>query len=330
MKATTFWPLTARAIEGTSQPGSRTEVGVLSGDTPTTLEPYELGMAGHVAVLGEDAHPSPVIFAFPSRHRHAEGASFSTEFLQPAGLHPTLQLRIASGPPPRSSSSDDGSLASSCKLHAYLTLPRHIFADKYQLSDPLFLASKNLTALRHTTQPVDLEAPDYAVSSWGSAILLELAPPVEQQAQIWTAEVPLHLRYLQPADGGYRTVELPYPAVFWACAAEDGTKFSTNPFDRVNLGYDGLFGPRTEFWHVTPDPLLAPDKASRPTTGSLKSAVRVPVLDSSRIDKVNVGTAAVVLLGFSWVLWKLLAVYRKAGYGRLQKPETAAAEKKTQ
>lgn len=335
VKVTTFWPLAQRPVHVASLPGARTEVGILAADSPQSLEPYELGMAGHVAVLGQDSHPSPVLFAFPSRHRDAEGAAFSAAFLEPTGLHPTLQLRITSGPPPRESSSpdDDGDdvVASSCRLHAYLTLPRHIFADKYQLSDPLFLASKNLTALHHTTQPVDLEAPDYAVSTWGSAILVELAPPAEPKqtrasTQDWTAEIPLHLRYLQPADDGYRDVDVPYPAVFWACAAEDGTKFPTNPFDRVNLGYDGLFGPRTEFWHVAPN---APVTSAAGSLRLLKSSVHVPVLDASRIAWVNAGTAAVVLAGFTWVLWKLLAVYRKGGYGRTPRPAPSTTEKKT-
>ncbi len=184
----------------TSRPGARTEVGLLAPDTPANLEPHELAVSGHLAVLGQDDQPSAALFSFPSRHRHSD-AAFSCSFLEPTGLHPTLQLRVTSGRPPVEDSF--------CALHAYLTLPRTIFADRYQLADELFLQSKNLTALRHMTQPVDLEAPDYAVKLWGSAVLVELAPPTSKADHPWTAEVPLHLRYLAPAPGGYATVEIP-------------------------------------------------------------------------------------------------------------------------
>lgn len=302
----------------------RVEVGILARDNPHGIEPHELGLSGSLTVLGQDKKPAATIFKFPARHRRVEDASFSAAFLQPAGLHPTLQLQLhgaAAAPPDLGV--DDGS--SHCSLHAHLTLPRSVFADKYQLSDSLFLDSKNLTALRYISQPVDLEAPDYAVKLWGSAALLELAPPsppkttAEEGAR--TVEVPLHLRYLSPAPGGYRTAQVPHPAVFWACTTEEGTKFPASPFERVNLGYDGLFGPRTVFWHVDP---VAPGAAG----AKLLSEVRVPVLDLDRSGWVSAGTAAVVLLGFGWVAWKLLAVYLKTGYGPQQ--QMKALEKKEQ
>ncbi|KAJ0104338.1 hypothetical protein J7T55_011122 [Diaporthe amygdali] len=296
----------------------RIEVGILATDKPHGIEPHELGLSGSLTVLGQDKKPAATIFKFPARHRHVDGASFSAAFQEPAGLHPTLRLRLhgAAAVTPPNLGQDDGS---ACSLLAHLTLPRAVFADKYQLSDPLFLGSKNLTALRYISQPVDLEAPDYAVKLWGSAALLELAPPSEPESS-WTAEVPLHLRYLSPAPGGYRTARVPHPAVFWACTTEEGTKFPASPFERVNLGYDGLFGPRTVFWHVDP----APGEAG----GSLFSEVRVPVLDVDRSGWVSAGTAAVVLLGFGWIAWKLLAVYLRTGYGPQE--QMKALEKKEQ
>jgi hypothetical protein len=207
---------------------------------------------------------------------------------------------------------------SSCSLHAYLTLPRAIFADKYQLADGLFLSSKNLTALRYISQPVDLEAPDYAMSVWGSALLLELQPPREQGDTTWTAEIPLHLRYLSPSEGGYGVINVPWPAVFWACNAVDGTKFPNSPFDRASLGYDGLFGPRTLFWHVNPKP---------EADDSLIHQIRVPVLDLEKAGWISAGTTAVVLIGFAYIVWKLMSVYRRTGYGS-QRPVTEIEKKK--
>lgn len=230
------------------------------------------------------------MFSFPSRHRQAQGA-FDIKLLEPAGLHPTLQIRISSERPLQDSS---------CSPHAYFTLPQFIFPDKYQLSDDLFLKSKNLTALRYVTQPVDLEAPEYVMDTWGSAMLLELSDQPDHTLQKgWTVEVPLHLRYLSPTEGGYRTKSIPYPAVFWACHAEEGTKFPTNPFERVNLGYDGLFGPRTVFFHIPPAPGLE----------KLQTPITIPVLDADKTEWVNAGTAVAILLGFTWVLWKLYVSY---------------------
>ncbi|KAL3419395.1 hypothetical protein PVAG01_09617 [Phlyctema vagabunda] len=308
-----FWEPRAWEVDlSNKNPKDRLEVGVLSVESPK--EPEELSLGGFLTVVGEDKKPSPTLFSFPARHHPVPGI-FSAKFITPTGLHPSLGLGISSNRPP----TDERS----CSLHAHLTLPRAVFPDKYQFSDPLFLASKNLSAVHHVTNPVDLEAPTYTLSSWGSSLLLELAPPESNSEQAWTAEIPLHLRYLPPSSsnatgGGKTSLELPYPVLFWACVADEGSKFPINPFDRVNLGYDGLFGPKTMFYHLSPDP----------SAGRLTNVVDVPVLDLSRSKYVELGTAAVVLLGFSWVLWCLLGVWRRNGYGRTE--VVAVAEKKKQ
>ena len=312
LKITALWPYQRQPIYASSRPNVRTELGVFSAEKTRTMKEHELGLSGLLTVLGQDSKPSATMFSFPSRHRDAE-SSFSAEFATPAGLHPILQLRLASNKPPV----DDPS----CSPHAYFTFPRTIFADKYQFGDALFLASKNLTALRYISQPVDLEAPEYVMKLWGSAVLLELAPPPSSEVEPWAAEVPLHLRYLTPKKGGYENIDIPYPAVFWACNAEEGTKFPNNPFERVNLGYDGLFGPRTVFWHVEP----RPEASSR-----VMSPIRVPVLDLDKMDWVNVGTAVTVLAGFFWVSLKLLSVYLRSGYGRETHRTSETGDKKRQ
>jgi len=200
--------------------------------------------------------------------------------------------------------------SSSCALHAYLTLPSTLFLDRYQLSDPLFLASQNLASLRSISGETDLEKPDWVVDRWGSAALLELPSPsdldsreIKGQPRIWNVSVPMHLRYLPPTDmgsltAGQREIEVPWPIVFWACEAEEGLKMSVNPFDRVNLGYDGLFGPKTMFYHVPP------------AEGLLVAGISVPVLDVRDGLNVERGTAVVVLLGFAWVLYQLFGTIR--------------------
>lgn len=244
--------------------------------------------------------PGPVRFSFPSRHHPLpkdDLSTFKTSFRAPIGLHPTYEIAISGSSiePP----------AESCSLHAYLTLPSTIFIDRYQLSDELFLASQNLTSLRTLSGETDLEAPTWVVKKWGSAALVELAPPdanaVSQYSQ-WTATIPMHLRYLPPTDEnstmpGHRTIDIPSPAVFWACEAEEGLKMAVNPFDRVNLGYDGLFGPKTMFYHVPPQ---------GNEVGSLMTPIQVPVINTAKSHYVEIGTAVAVIVGFLWVAWKLV------------------------
>ena len=75
---------------------------------------------------------------------------------------------------------------------------------------------------------------------------------------------------------------------------------NTNPFDRVNLGYDGLFGPRTMFYH------LQPASDGKP----LLEDIRVPVLDlqGPKMKWIESGTVMMVILGSLWVCLSLLAV----------------------
>ncbi|KAL6713062.1 protease B nonderepressible form [Lecanora helva] len=279
------------------------ELGVLANQKPT--QPEELSLGGFLAVVGEDTKPNPTLFSFPSRH-HLADANFSTSFTQPTGLHPTLRLAL-----PRSLTRP----SSECALHAYITIPSFLFVDQYQLSSPNLLASKNLHSIRSLSGETDLEAPNWAVSRWGSTLLLQLAPPStgesSSQEDIWHADIPLHLRYLQPSDtpknhsgkpessGGYKSLSVPWPNVFWACPTDEGTKMNTNPFDRVNLGYDGLFGPRTMFYHLRPA-----------VYGKhLIETLTAPTLDPSSLGWIEIGTVVSVVIGFLWVLWKLVRVY---------------------
>ncbi|KXJ97508.1 PIG-X protein [Microdochium bolleyi] len=309
VKVSVMWPHGKQQLALTALPGQRLEVGIMTPDAPPYVGPDELGVAGLLVVLGEHQKPNPTLFAFPARHKAAQ-SSFSSRFLSPAGLHPSLQLSISSAKPPL----DD----QTCAMFAHLTLPRTIFGDRYQLQDDLFMASKNLTALRHMSGPVDLEAPDYVMKLWGSSALLELKPPAIKADQPWTAEVPLHLRYLSPASGGYETISVPYPALFWACEAEQGINFANSPFDRPHVGYDALFSSETLFWHVEP----------KPESGNmLTNDIEVPVLDIEKAAWVNLGTAVAVALGFSWVLWKLASVVKRSGFSTTT-PDNVLAKKR--
>lgn len=241
------------------------------------------------------------LFSFPSRHHPlpptSASATFKTTIQHPSGLHPKLHLRfprqLLTQPP-----------QDTCTLHTYLTLPSTLFIDRFQLSDRLFLDSQNLVSLQSLIGEDDLEAPNWVISRWGSAALIELAASgaaVDGEGEMWTAAIPLHLRYLSPllSDVGKdstASVQVPWPIVFWACEVEDAElNLDNNPFDRVDLGFDGLFTPQTLFYHVPP----ARD-AMR-----LVEEIQVPVLRADSAGWVQMGTFLAVVVGFAWICWQL-------------------------
>ena len=137
-------------------------------------------------------------------------------------------------------------------------------------------------------------------------MLMELAPPPRShgsRSEAWSAYVPLHLRYLQPEARGRGTVKVPWPVVFWACPAQEGTKMSTNPFDRLNLGFEGLFGPRTMFYHLTPH--------TDSWTQDLIEGLQIPVIDAEKLANTETGTVVIVLLGTIWLVAKLVRMLSK-------------------
>ncbi|KIW00708.1 uncharacterized protein PV09_07694 [Verruconis gallopava] len=277
------------------------EVGVLSNEKPD--EDEELKYSGVLTQVGKDKEPSPVLFSFPARHHPLPSSStFFTSFPPPTGLHPTLKITL-----PTASSAASPPLPH-CALHTYLTIPSTLFIDRYPLNDPLFLRSNSLKALHALSGATDLEAPDYLTPAWGSAALFEVdtADAAIKGSSSFSFTIPLHLRYLPPAGNasrGLRPVHVPDPVLFWACPAEEYGKFPSSPFDRVNLGYDGLFGPKTVFFHFTP--AASADGAH---TAKLVRRLDVPVLDLDRSWYVELGTVIAVLFGAALVGLPLVKV----------------------
>jgi hypothetical protein len=290
------------------------EIGVLMHEP--NPDPEDVQFGGFLTVLGQDTSPSklnpslpsnipdknpePTRFQTPTRHYpHLSTTStsnhpqphpltYTTSLNRPTGLHPILTLSFPAThlAPPNPT----------CKLHTHLILPSYFFIDKYQFTDPLFLASKHLTSLRSLAGATDLEAPDWVVKEWGSAALFEIAHPITpSEGGDWNVSIPLHSRYLPAAPASHTRLPLPWPVVFWACRADEGAKQAANPFDRIHLGYEALFGPKTRFMHVQP-------AVSRDAV----EWIDVPVLDTRGagwVEMGTVGTVVVAFLGLCWVLF---------------------------
>ncbi|KIX96834.1 uncharacterized protein Z520_07554 [Fonsecaea multimorphosa CBS 102226] len=305
-----FTTLDAWNLDVQSRKDDRVEVGILSASPAT--EPSDLQLSGFLTVVGEDDHPKATLFSFPSRHHsfgsdQAKFQKYTVSFDEPTGLHPTLRISFPSAV--SLTEPENKPPGSVCALQTYLTLPSHIFADKYAFlsNDPLFQKLHHVGLLHSIAGETDLEAPDYVVRKWGSTMLLELQTPngsigeTRAAVGVWDVTIPLHLRYLEPKNGSSSEVEVPWPIVFWACTADDGTKFPVNPFDRIQLGFEGLFGPRTMFYHLDP----VPTQGAAP--GRLIERISAPVLDlnAASPSKIESLTMATIALGFLWVLLKL-------------------------
>ena len=305
----------------------RVEVGVLQSSPPTNS--HELKLSGFLTVIGEDDSPKPTLFAFPSRHHTLPGSQINQVYRvsvqQPQGLHPTLKISFPS--PSALKWPENRPEGSTCALQSYFVLPSYIFADEYAFmsGDPLFAESHHIQATHSISGETDLEAPDYVVKGWGSTLLIEPSLPSVNTSSMrlggdaWDVTVPLHLRYLTPSPGGQSSVDMPWPIVYWACTAEDGTKFPVNPFDRVNLGFEGLYGPRTMFYHLFPAP--------HSVAGRLVGELHVPVYSGNKIGAsvVELTTMVVIAVGFLWVVAKLWP-----GFMSQTRQDTAKSTKKQQ
>ena len=78
---------------------------------------------------------------------------------------------------------------------------------------------------------------------------------------------------------------------------------STNPFDRLNLGFEGLFGPRTLFYHLTPH--------TSSGTENLIERLQIPVIDAEKSTNTETGTVVIVMLGTIWLVAKLVWMLSK-------------------
>ncbi|RMZ91216.1 hypothetical protein DV736_g1532, partial [Chaetothyriales sp. CBS 134916] len=302
----------------------RIEVGILN--PSAAKDAYELQLSGLLTLVGEDDHPKPTRFHFPSRHHRmarsqSRAQQFTVSVAQPQGLHPTMEIQF---------SGDKGLTApenrpegSECALHAYLTLPSTVFVDEYAFksNDPLFGESHGIQTTRVITGETDLEAPDYVVDKWGSIVLLELRTDQSRVVNASKVTLPLHLRYLPPSANGTWSVDVPWPVVYWACTAKEGINFGVNPFDRVNVGYDALHGPRTVFYHLDAKPAVGDRVVQR---------MKVPVYSLGSIDPgfVEVGTLLAIAVGFVWVVVQLWPVVQAQVSSVLVGPKAEGVEKK--
>ena len=195
-----------------SNPNIRIEVGIFGEGTGEDKDEYAI--TGIRAILGESPDFEPTVFTFPHRHHILSSTTqlLNTSLSPSYGSHPVLQtiLPISTLQPPM----NDTLNHETCNLHALYTLSKDVFVDKYQLTQLSQFQSGGIKNLRGVWGETDLEDPSYKTNGWGSIILID----IEQENSELILELPLHLRYLEPLDGGgNRHLDILPPEIFWAC-----------------------------------------------------------------------------------------------------------------
>lgn len=143
-------------------------------------------------------------------------------------------------------------------------------------------------------------------------MLIELDIPDEgEDLKAMNVTVPLHLRYLPPAESGFRNISVSWPIVFWAC---DGPEERFSPFDRRHLGYDMAFPPDTSFYNLHPRRQTTTGEKGDIISASTPfvETIDVPVLrlsdEGGWLDSASVvenATVLVILVAFGYLVYIL-------------------------
>jgi hypothetical protein len=193
-----------------AQSNVRIEVGIFGEGHGQDKDECSLG--GLRAILGQDKDFEPTLFTFPHRH-HVLHSKLETSLSPTYGSHPTLQTvlsTLALQAPMNDTYNHD-----TCSLHAMYTLSNQVFVDKYQLAQLAQFGSGGIQEVHGVWGETNLEDPSYHTPGWGSIVLVDIPDELETTL---TLELPLHLRYLEPVDGGgKRHVDILPPEIFWAC-----------------------------------------------------------------------------------------------------------------
>lgn len=137
-------------------------------------------------------------------------AALTCSIHPPNGFHPTLLTKVSHLPRGHDSGIN-------CTLHLYYTLPPLLFIDPYELEH-----RRDTYTFRYWGAN-NLELPVTAILREEAGLLLhvknKLSEDVGDERAI-EVEVPMHLRYGEPENGGYiglEEVKVGWPKGFFAC-----------------------------------------------------------------------------------------------------------------
>ena len=288
--------------------GDRTEAGIFNEGIGEDKDEYAL--SGVRVVVGVDTEFQPAVFTFPHRHHILSKHVLQTSLSPPYGSHPILQTILppsALRPPVNDTLNHE-----TCNFYALYTLSKEVFVDKYQLAQLAQFSSGGLQNVQGIWGETDLEDPSYKTKGWGSIVLINVTRTNPKS----TLELPIHLRYLGPQDGGgYRNTEVLPPQLFWACQndAESTTStpflltldFAVSPFNPSSQSVlHSLFSSDTVFYHIPGHDTHDSYSQGKHSKGVV--SINVPVADVSQAILVKSLTIFGILIGFTYLFVKSL------------------------
>ena len=150
----------------------------------------------------------------------ASSMSISSNFVPTQGFHPVLHISVTPSPAP----------APSCRLFSLISVPPSFIIDRYQLSQLHIEGKLGIQdGILEVLGEGDLEGPTWKAQE--AAALIQLSNNASTGTRETKLEVPLHMRYQQPAKRRRKTekgleedrveVKLNQPRVFWACTGRE-------------------------------------------------------------------------------------------------------------
>lgn len=225
------------------------------------------------------------------------------------GSHPKLHLNLTAP-----TTLEDG-----CTQHILLTLPPHIFIDKFEFP------------FEHTMWGhADLELPVHALEdSNPTYVLLNVAEESMRREDSRISpvhlELPLHLRYAEARNGGeYERTTMDYPLVFTVCPAPHGSSEPCTSFQPpATRAHTDLAYSSAQLQSIPP-PFHSPfDERQNSITiiprraqnGAHHHEFFIPVGNTDHLPFVQFGTAVLVFLCFIQVGSTLLSAYTRIQQG---------------
>lgn len=189
-----------------------------------------------------------------------------------------------------------------CTIHLYYTLPPQIFVDPHELA--LRRASY---AYRHWGS-TELEKPAHALDtgeadtevliiSEDTKFLVGVDGTDTAAHREVTVDVPMHLRYGPPsASGGYEEVQLRWPTAFLICPSN----LSSSDHPPSHLCAD--FSLPTHVLNSLPPKKSCFPVHPLPSSGPNSNTILLPLGNTAHLAAVEIGTAAVILACFFWLV----------------------------
>ncbi|WVO17111.1 hypothetical protein L204_104801 [Cryptococcus depauperatus] len=218
--------------------------------------------------------------------------NLTLSFSRPS-FHPILRIELPKSP---SESTTSGLLCQPLILLS-ITLPDGLFVDPDELEGrwPVNLGadiespdSSSPTVVKWFVNPsvVDIERPLLGDSASRHTLSLAVKPPARRPKNSARLCLPLHVRYLPPSDGGWRTIVFP---------GDDGSEI------------------RSSWQCIDSLTRWPPDFHDLPRIFPQLTTITLPTGKYLHQDLVEVVTPMFIWVGWAWIVWRIWKFESKLG-----------------